>query len=313
MIQLTFDRLTGLIPRGNISVVSPKEFKGKIKKHLGKIKVFNEPEARNTMGAICLSAWNIGVRDPEAIIAVFPSDAYIADTDEFRKALSESYEYAALNHSIVCLGIKPTFPATGYGYIESGAPLSGSIRTIERFVEKPNESTAEEFFKSGSFIWNAGIFIFKAQTFFEEVETHAFDFFTAFETISRKKTRLKKIYSGLPKESIDTALMEKTRAGVVMSGDFGWNDIGSWPALQEVLPANSAAGLVLSQGGFEEVDSSGIIASIDSKKFLGVVGLKDIVIVETKDAILVCSKDKAQEIKTLVSKLQGNKKFKKLF
>ena len=256
MIQLTHERLTGLVPKANVSVVSPKEFKGKIKKHLGKVNIIVEPQARNTMGAICLSAWKIGVKDPEAIIAVFPSDAYIADTESFKKALTESFDYAANNHAIVCLGIKPNFPATGYGYIETGDTLSGDIKKISRFVEKPDAKKAVEFIQSGKFIWNAGIFIFKAQTFFEEVENHAFDFFTAFETISRKKTKLKKIYSSILKESIDTALMEKTTAGVVLTGDFGWNDIGSWPALEEVLPPNSPAGLIMTKGGFEEINSS---------------------------------------------------------
>ncbi len=311
MIQLTRDRLMGVVQKKNISVVSPQSLNSLIKKHLGSTtKIIHEPEARNTMAAVCLAAWSF--KNQETVLAVLPADAHIEDEKNYRSALSRCFDFASTNEVIVCLGITPTFSATAYGYIKVGAALKQSIYKIDKFMEKPSQQKAEELFRSGKYLWNAGIFVFKISTFKEQVRLHAPDYFRAFEKAKGQKAKLAKMFKSLPKEPLDTALMEKTQNGALIPGDFGWNDVGSWPALSEVLPSNDQAGLIKTQGEHVAIDSTGIIADMSSKKFLGLVGVHNLIIVETDDALLICSKDSAQEIKTLVAELQKNKNLKKL-
>ncbi|MBK9292901.1 MAG: hypothetical protein IPM57_00385 [Oligoflexia bacterium] len=342
MIQMTFDRVKSLVTKKNISVVCSPGLSGLVKKHLPGVGLILEPEARNTMAAVCLSAWHCYRKDPEAVVCVLPSDAYISDVSGFQKVLESCFDFSMKNDFICCIGIKPTYAATGYGYIEAGELCSGSgdgksavtsteassrFYSIKRFVEKPESVKAGEYVASGKYSWNAGIFVFKASTFINEVRTHAPEFFAAFEgeksntEVKKSKiksqlkkiksaTEFKKVFKALPKVAVDVALMEKTKLGAVVPGDFGWNDVGSWPALEEVLPSNSEAGLVLGADSLS-VGSSGVIASLDSKKFLALVGVKDLIIVESGDSILVCSKKSAQEIKTVVDSLKNSKNSKR--
>lgn len=315
MIQMTFDRIAKLAPKKNISVVCAPQFAKLSKKHLPGVKVLSEPEPRNTMAAVCLTAWSCYKTDPNAVVCVLPADAYIADVKGFQDILKKCFEFSERNDFITCIGIKPNFPATGYGYIEAGNQITHETLEISRFVEKPDLHKAQSYVESGKYFWNAGIFVFKAEVFIQEVKKHAPLYFEGFEK-AKSATQIKSLFKKLPKEAVDTALMEKTSLGAVVAGSFGWNDVGAWPALCEVVANNCEAGVILRDQNNDisdclSVDSSGVVASLDSKKFLGLVGVKDLVIVETADALLICSKDKAQEIKTLVSKIQ-NSKFKKL-
>lgn len=315
MIKLTAERLKGVVTPRNVAVVCAPEFQPQTKKHLGKVRIITEPEARNTMAAVCLSAWTLYQQNPEATLCILPADAYVADTTAYAETLNTAFEFAEKHSSIVCLGIKPTYAATAYGYIEVGPMFEEGTYKIAHFFEKPTLDKAEKYFSSGKYLWNAGIFVFKAKTFIEETKTHAPEFHRAFEKYFSGKPspgKLKKFYATLPKEPVDIALMEKTFKGAMCVGDFGWNDIGSWPALQEVLPRNSDAGLVISKGGHKSINSSGVVAQLDSKKFLALVGVKDLVIVETPDVLMVCDKNKAQDIKQMVDLLSKDPKFKRL-
>jgi mannose-1-phosphate guanylyltransferase len=311
MIQLTRDRTKSLAPAKNLSVVSTQNFSALTKKHLGKINFISEPQAKNTMAAVCLTAWQISQKDKNAIIAILPADAHIADSKEFQRVLEQAFQFAEKNPSIVCVGIQPTFAATIYGYIESGTPLTSNFSKIARFVEKPPKEKAEEFIASKKYLWNAGIFVFKVQTLIEEVRSLAPEYAKAFDFLMKNKSKIKSIYKNLPSESVDTALMEKTSSGALINGNFGWNDIGSWPALAEVMGQNSEAGYIHAPGGSLSIDSHNVVADLSSKKILALVGVQDLIVVETKDAILICSKDKADKIKNIVEQLKKSKKFNK--
>lgn len=308
MIQLTASRLDGLVPAKNRLVVCTKDHTALVKKQVKGARILAEPEGRNTMAAVCWSAWEGFARDKEAILAVLPADAHIADVPAFKRALAAAFETAEKQGRIVCLGIKPTFAATGYGYIQAGSPLTTEASTIGRFIEKPTQEKAREFLREGNYLWNAGIFVFKAQTFIEETRTHAPEFARAFDALIKAPAKLKTIYKNLPKAPVDKALMEKTSAGAVIPGDFGWNDVGSWEALADVLGPNANAGHIQATGGFATVDSSRVFASLKSGKFLGLVGVQDLVIVETEQALLVCHKDKVQDIKLLVEEAKKSPK-----
>jgi mannose-1-phosphate guanylyltransferase/mannose-6-phosphate isomerase len=311
MIQLTARRLEGVIEPKKRIVVATKDQAPLIRKQLGKIKILGEPEGRNTMAAVCWSAWEIHKQDPDASVVVLPADAHIGDVNAYKAALKAAFYTAERQDRIVCLGIKPTHPATGYGYIKSGEPIGGESFSIAQFVEKPTPALAQEFVSSGQYLWNAGIFVFKAATFVSEARRLAPEFATQFDAIVQAPKKLAAIYRKLPKEPVDKALMEKTDKGAVNPGDFGWNDVGSWSALAEVLGHNTSAGRITAKGGYASVGSENIYAELAGDKFLGLVGVKDLVIVETANALLVCHKDKVQDIKNLVDVMKTHPKGKK--
>jgi mannose-1-phosphate guanylyltransferase len=305
-LQLTCSRLQGVVGKSNQLIVCTEALKKPTLKQIPGAWVLGEPEGRNTMAAVCWSAWTIFEEDPTALVAVLPADAFIADVPAFKKALEEGYRVAREEKRIVCLGIKPTFPATAYGYIQKGSALKTAGFEIKRFIEKPDLNNARDLFASQEFLWNAGIFIFSIETFLSEVRSHAPEFAAFFD--SRSENKIKKDYKKLPSIAIDVALMEKTSRGALISGDFGWNDLGSWPALAEVLPSNSEAGVIKAPGGFLSLGSKKIIADMNSKKFLALIGVENLIIVETENALMVCHGDHAQDIKTLVQQMQKNKK-----
>jgi len=270
----------------------------------------------------------VAQRDPDALVAVLPADAFVDDVEAFRSTLMKAFETAQTHGAIVCLGIKPTFAATGYGYIRTGpSPSSGvprvegnngsgsaitnrNPRPIEQFFEKPDVAHAQRFFKSGDYFWNAGIFVFSARVFQEETRKHAPEFAVFFDKNIGTSKRLKSGYRALPKVAVDVALMEKTDRGFLVQGDFGWNDIGSWPALAEVLKNNSVAGIVNAKSGHIAIDSDACVVDVTDGKFVGLIGVRDLIVVETSNALLVCHKDSAQKIKDLVGEIAKIKKLK---
>jgi len=311
-IQLTFDRLESVVSKPNRWVIATKSLKSAIKKQLSGVKILAEPEGRNTMAAACWSAWTVAQKEPDGLVAVLPADAHIGDVGNYQATLEEAFLIAQRELRIVCLGIKPTFPATCYGYIQSGNSLQmGNGKTIAHFIEKPSKERAHEFFQSGSYSWNAGIFIFRADVFQEEVRIHAPDFAAFFDKNIKTEKKIISGYKKLPSTSVDVGLMEKTNKGAVVTGDFGWNDLGSWPALGEVLKPNSPAGIVNAPAGHISLNSKNVIVDVTEKKFVGLIGVENLIVVETSGALLICHQDHAQEIKNLVSEIRKNKKIAK--
>lgn len=307
LIKLTDKRLNPLISKNNRWVVCTELLKTATKKELKAAKILAEPEGRNTMAAVCWAAWTIHKLNPNSLLIVLPADAHVANNESYISTLQTALEVAQNQRKIVCVGIRPTFPATGYGYIESG-----ENHKIKRFVEKPNEETAKQFLSSQKFLWNAGIFVFRSDVFINEARIHASEFAQAFDQILKSPRSLAKIYKGLAKVSVDVALMEKTQEGAVVPGDFGWNDVGSWTALPEVLSANTDAGLINSIGECLTIDSENLIVDATSNNLIGLIGVKDLIIVQTPKVLLVCHKDKAQKIKDLVARVEQTKKYKDL-
>jgi mannose-1-phosphate guanylyltransferase len=261
------------------------------------------------MAAVCWGAWAVAEINPQAVVIVLPADAHITDVKKFKEAILEAVSLAQNKKRIVCLGIKPTFAATGYGYIQNGEPLQNG-HTIARFIEKPPVEKAAEYFETGEYTWNAGIFVFNVSVLKEEVREHSAEFAKFFDENVLQPKNLKSKYKSLPKISVDVALMEKSRKGAVVKGDFGWNDIGSWRALEEVL-TQGPEGVLQTPGGHLALDCEGLIVNASPGKFVGLIGLKDLIIVETKDALLVCPKERAEQVKDLVGLMEKHSKWKK--
>ncbi|MBI4511481.1 MAG: mannose-1-phosphate guanylyltransferase [Deltaproteobacteria bacterium] len=276
--------------------------------------VLAEPAARNTAAAIGLAAVFVKWKDPEAIIAALPADQHVHDEAVFQSALRSALELARSRQAIVTLGIPPTRPETGYGYLEIGEEVEKGAFRVIRFVEKPDRPTAEEYLASGRFFWNAGMFFFPAVRILEEIERHLPETYRALGEIASALEEdgpeaatkiMERVYPKVPSISVDYGIMEKTSGILTVPGNFGWNDVGAWSALFDYRPVdatgNVAQGLVLAH------DARGNIAAADPGVALALIGVSDLCVIQSGNAILVVPKDRAQDVREIVRLLEERK------
>ncbi|MBJ6760012.1 mannose-1-phosphate guanylyltransferase [Corallococcus sp. H22C18031201] len=313
LITDTAARLKGLAPVKNTFIVcGPLHAKNaaKLVKGLPKQNLLVEPVARNTAPAIALAALQVAARDPKGVLVVLPSDHHVADVAGFQRTLSDAARIAEAGH-IVTLGITPRHPETGYGYIQVGAPLEGGGRAVKAFKEKPDLETARAYVSSGEYAWNGGIFVFRADVILEAFAKHMPQMQKGLDALAKavgKRTFgavLKRVFPKLPSISIDYGVMEKASNIAVLPGDFGWSDVGSFAAIPEVRPADEK-GNVISGASAVVVDCQGCVVLAD-KRPLAVVGLTDVVVVDSGDAVLVVPKDKSQDVRKVVEALKARK------
>lgn len=318
LIEESVLRLKSLITKDNLYILCNKELKialGKLSALKG-AKIIAEPASRNTAGAIALISALVEKKNPGSVLVVLPCDQYIADEKEFEKALKIAVETAAANDKIVTIGIKPAYPATGYGYINiGGKSKSGdkAVFAVEGFKEKPDKKTAEKYFKSGKFLWNAGIFIFRSSRMLSSFEEYAPGIYNSVIKIvnsSAFEKSLNSIYPKIESISIDYAVMEKTKDILCVEGNFEWCDVGSWESFECILKKDKS-GNIIKSGNFVGLDVRNSIILGENDKLIGAVGVDGLIIVQTKDAILVCAKNKAQQVKSLVEEFKKSKKTEK--
>lgn len=320
MICQTVNRILPAIRFEDIFVVTNRDIVDAIGQQL--ISKFNkpwdknvilEPEARNTAPALGLAALHLERINPDGVMVALAADHVIQKTDEFLKLLAKGNE-AACHGYLVTLGIKPNRPETGYGYIKAGPALreagAESVCKVEAFVEKPNLETAKEYLKKGNYFWNSGIFIWKTKTLLQEIEKYDPVLYSGLMEIKnsigteKEETVISTVFKNLKSVSIDYAVMEKTDRAAVIPAEIGWSDVGSWTALDEVSE-HDAAGNILS-GNVIDIDSHDSIIYAE-KRLVTTIGLKDIIVVDTPDATLVCSKDRAQDVKKVVDEIKKRK------
>ena len=267
-----------------------------------------EPVGRNTAAAVAAATLHISETDPEAILLVLAADHLITDQTAFGTAVLEAVELARQGF-LVTFGIQPTVPETGYGYIEADG------NRVKRFVEKPDQQTAEVYLESGRFYWNSGMFCFAAQTMLEEMRIHCPEILdTVCACLARSPTTAGKTsfqreldelaFSAVPEDSIDKAIMEKSSRVAVVPCDIGWSDIGSWTALCELAVADDKGNRIEGDALLRDVENCAI--RVEAGRMVGAVGLRDLIIVDTPDALLVVSKDRTQEVKQLYSELKSS-------
>ncbi|MGM0568873.1 MAG: mannose-1-phosphate guanylyltransferase/mannose-6-phosphate isomerase [Elusimicrobiota bacterium] len=302
LLQQAYDRLN--TSPENKYVVGAEEARFLVKKELSGPgyefrgeNIILEPLSRNTAPAIALG---INSLDDEDIAVVLPADHIIEPVDEFNEVIRKA-AFLAEKGFIVTAGIKPLYPATGYGYIKKGEKLFDGWE-VEEFKEKPDREKAREYFNSGSYFWNAGIFVFKVSAMKKELAFYAGDIAGAFKDLKEDKSNLKEIYEKLPNVSIDYAVMEKTEKAAVVGFDGVWNDLGSWEAVKEVS-AGEKENYSLSKAEFSSCENT--FVSTEKGKFFAGAGLKDLIIVDTEDALLVIKKGEGQKVKGIVEKLKG--------
>ncbi len=306
LIQLTVDRFRDVAPIEQIWVVTSKHYVDIVKEQLPGIPADNilaEPEARNTAPCIAYACWKIKKHFPEANIVVTPSDALVIDTTEYRRIIRQALDFTATSKNIVTIGIKPTRPETGYGYIASGAQLGSSeILKVDAFKEKPNLETANQYLAAGNYFWNAGIFVWNADTITSAISRFTPDLAAkmeqmtpAFYTDSEEKV-LAEIFPTCEKISIDYAVMEKSSDIYTIPADFGWSDLGSWGSLHTLLN-NDDDGNAQVGNNVRLVDSKGCVVHAQDAKQVVVQGLENYIVALRDGRLLVCSLDKEQLIK----------------
>lgn len=314
----TVDRIIPIIDRNNIYVVTNMDYREKVKNELVGIKdenIFVEPANKETATCIGLSAVKLLKQDANAVMVVLPSDHYIQGEKNYIDTLSQAIEMANKRRCIVTLGVEPNRPETGYGYIEMGERTTGNIQTykIARFTEKPNLEVAKDFILKGTYLWNSGIFVFRADVILREIEKYLpklhkplMEIYKSLGEENEEKV-IKEQYEFIDGISIDFGVMQKTRKAYVIKCDFNWDDMGSFGALSRLLCSDTNNN-ISSNVYIDECENCSIFG--DKNLIIG-FGVKDLVVVDAGDVILVMDKNKDQEIKHLLNKLNGQSKYNK--
>jgi mannose-1-phosphate guanylyltransferase len=324
MIQQTVARLLPLASPKNFWIITNEDLRAAIAKQLPKLpkaQILPEPAACNTAPAIGLAAFLLARHNPEAVIGLFPSDHVIADEERFRETLQRGIEIAASGANIVVLGIRPNRAETGYGYIEAGSAFKGEILRVRRFTEKPDAAKAAEFVAAGNYFWNSGMFLWSARTLSDALREHLPKTAVLLEQIAaahgtRKfAATFRRLYPKCENISVDYAVLEPRSAKGEQAGnifclpaDFGWNDLGSWTALHEhhTAKSNPPEGNLVAGAGMFLMNASGNYIHAPGK-FVAVVGVHDLVVVETADALLITTRQHAQDVGKVVKHLDEKK------
>jgi mannose-1-phosphate guanylyltransferase len=322
IIQETVDRIKPLIAPENILIVTGKKHASALIKQLPEIPSANiiiEPVGKNTAPCIGLAALYIQKKAGDDIMVVLPSDHAIADSRKFLEVISAAAQVAADRNALVTIGIKPTSPQTGFGYIEQGNPsdraMAQEVYKVKSIREKPDLQQAQEFIQSGKFYWNSGMFVWKASAILQSISQWLPDLSKGLEKINQaigspKETiTLRKEYKRIAPISIDYGVMEKADNVFVLPGDFGWSDVGSWDALWEISAKDEKDNAFIGGGNVIAEESNGSLV-YSPQKLVALVGVKDLIVVETRDALLICRRGKSQDVKKVVEILE-EKKLKK--
>jgi mannose-1-phosphate guanylyltransferase len=311
LLQATYDRLAPLVG-DQVLVVTGVAHQDAVRRQLDTLpaeQVLAEPSPRDSMAAIGLAAAMVERKDPDAVIGSFAADHVIGDPDGFRACVAEAAEVARTGW-LVTIGIEPARPSTGFGYIHLGEPLPGfpTARAVEEFVEKPDSARAEQYVASGEYRWNAGMFVARASVLLDLLAVSHPDLADGLREIAATPARIDELWPGLTKIAIDHAVAEPAAAAgkvAVVPGGFGWEDVGDFAALADLLPATDGVQVLGRRDDVLALDSTGLVVA-GSGRTVAVLGLDDVVVVDTGDAVLVTTKAHAQDVKVLVEALKGS-------
>lgn len=314
MVNETIDRLSQVAAKDNIYIVTNASQVKKMQEVTnGRIlteHILSEPSARNTAACVGYAAMKIAKTYGDGIMVITPSDAYIKNNKEYANVLRKAVNEAKETDNLVTIGITPTFPATGYGYIHF-EKNEGEVKKVLQFVEKPDLETAKNYVATGEYVWNSGIFVWKASVILKKFKELLPDIFADLEKLansfgtSNEEKTLNEVYPTIRSISIDYGIMEKSNDIRVVPGEFGWNDVGSWDMLGVLHESDCNGNITV--GNTLTIDTNNSII-YSSGKLVATVGIDNLIVVETPDAIMVCPKSKAQDVKKIVDTLKEQKK-----
>lgn len=305
LLQDTIDRLRGVVPIARVLIVANREHAAEIRRQLPALPAANlllEPVGRNTAPCLALAALEIERRDSGVAFVVLPADHAIGDVPRFKAALQSAFQCAEEAPVAVTIGIRPTAPETGYGYVRCGARVGRGVHRVRRFVEKPSAARARRFVADGGYLWNSGMFAWRTTTVLGLLDAHLPAVTKALRRVQalpprRRSRALALAYAAFPSISIDYAIMEKAGDVLVVSGDFGWNDVGSWAAVADIARRGRSTAPVVA------VDSSRYVV-VSPDRLVALVGVDDLIVVDAADAILICHRDRAQDVRRVVQELE---------
>lgn len=310
MLQNTVERLAPLIPPQRTLIITGEHLAEQICTQLPQVpskNVIVEPMGRSTAPCVGLTA--LYIDDPDAYMAVLPSDHVIQQPDEFRRLLKIAVDVASEEEHLVTFGIRPTGPETGFGYIQRGEYVRDEVYTVREFTEKPDAPTARQFVDSGEYYWNSGMFVWKVSTLMTMIERYLPNLYQGLMTIKSalgtpdEPRVIEDVFEKIESVSIDYGIMEKAGTTYVVPGDFGWNDVGSWAAMPEVWETDQEGNTF--QGTIMALDSHDTIA-YNSDGLTALIGVENLIVVKAGNAVLVCAKDQAQRVRNMVAKLCEN-------
>jgi len=304
MLQATVDRFEGICPNENVYIITNASYKDIVKQQLPFIddsQVLLEPIMRNTAPAIAYSVNKIKAKNANANIIVSPADHVVTKVDVFQEVILKTLEFTLENDALVTIGIKPSYPAMGYGYIKQSNTVKNGLYKVEDFKEKPKLIVAEQYIADGAYSWNSGIFVWNANAITQSLEAHLPDVQKVFTDIykeyytANEQNVINSVFPTCQNISIDYAIMEKADNVYVLPGDFGWSDLGSWRSLHELAEKDKDNNAI--KGNIVSIESKGLVVHISEGKRLIVQGLEDFIIAEKNGNILICQKDEEQRIK----------------
>lgn len=310
LLQDTARRLRGVVPMRRLLVVAPRELARLVRQQLPRLPAENlliEPTPRGTAPCLVLAAEWIGRRDPLGAMAVFPADHAISDAERFRADVEEAFAVAERDAALVTFGIRPTHPETGYGYIEIGAPLRRGTPAswVRRFIEKPDLARARRFVRTGRHLWNSGMFVWRVDALRAAVERHAPPLAKLWATLEGgAKAATARAFSRVPVVSIDVAVMERAERVAVIAARFDWSDVGSWAALAERWGVDGDGNT--RRGDAVLIDCRDTLV-YGATRLVAVVGTRELVVVDSPDAVLVCPRERAQDVRRIVDALRGGR------
>jgi mannose-1-phosphate guanylyltransferase len=313
LIQLTYSRFLGLVPKENIYVVTSEDYLELVKEQLPNVtdeQILKEPVRRNTAPCIAYACDKIYAKDKDATVVITPSDHIILESDKFLDIIGKCVKFVSANECLVTIGMKPTKPSTGYGYIQfEEETKSEDFHKVKTFTEKPSLDIAKTFLKSGDFLWNSGMFVWKAKTLLEAVKTYLPEIHEAFRdgvnhyNKESEKAFIREAYSQCTNISVDYGIMEKADNVYTIPAQFGWSDIGSWDSLYEVYEHDYLGNAVAGKN-VKIYDSANNMIMVPEGKLVVLQGLRDYCVVDTGDVLLVCEKAQEQEIKQITVDLK---------
>jgi len=315
LIQQTLDRFERFLPKENIYVVTSNEYIDLVKEQLPGLPVENiigEPFRKNTAPCIAYISAKLLQKDPEASLIVAPSDHLILEEEKFREVCSKALSFVNHFNALVTIGIQPTYPNTGYGYIQH-EPLeaASAVYKVKTFTEKPNKELAQTFIDSGDFLWNAGIFVWQVKRIMEAFHQHLPEMYELFSgeadkfNTEQEADMINNIYHLCSSISIDFGVMEKARNVYVIPAAFGWSDLGTWNSAWENMDKDYLGNAVVGDKVLV-IDATRCVVHTALDKLVILQGLDDFIVVDTKDALLICQKEKEQEIKDYVAEVKRN-------
>ncbi|MGZ3838966.1 MAG: mannose-1-phosphate guanylyltransferase [Flavisolibacter sp.] len=316
LIQQTFDRFAKLVPAENIFVITANEYLDITHQQLPQLpkeNILGEPFRKNTAPCIAYISFKLHQRNPEASLIVAPADHLILDEKRFLEVCDEALEFVNHFNALITIGITPTYPNTGYGYIQhEGIEATPSVYKVKTFTEKPNRELAKTFIASGDFLWNSGIFVWRLKNGIQAFHQHLPEMFELFAGEEEKlnseaeKTIIENIYPQCPNISIDFGVMEKADNVYVIPASFGWSDLGTWNSAWENMEKDYLDNAVAGNNVIV-FDTTKCVVHVPDKKLVVLQGLEDYIIADTKDVLLICHKDKEQDIKHYVAEVKRNK------